>query len=84
MVEWQVRWELADPGVLLRAACRPLAGHTLCERRQCKRAGRAILMREFWAQTLPSAVDRAFTGIESPIRASLRELEIAAARRGQK
>ncbi len=41
-------------------------------------------MREFWAQTLPSAVDRAFTGIESPIRASLRELEIAAARRGQK
>ncbi len=38
---------------------------------------RAAQLRGFWAGTVPAALDREFTGLESPTRSSLRQLEIA-------
>lgn len=43
--------------------------------------GRAEQMREFWALTLPAALDREFTDVEAPARPNLRQLESAAAGR---
>jgi Tubulin like len=39
--------------------------------------GRAAQLRGFWAETLPAALDREFTGMESPPRPNLRQLELA-------
>ena len=36
---------------------------------------RAAQMRSFWAVTLPAALDLEFTGLESPVAGTLRELE---------
>ncbi len=36
---------------------------------------RASQMRGFWADTLPAALDQEFAGLESPVAATLRELE---------
>ncbi|HET9898784.1 MAG TPA: tubulin-like doman-containing protein [Streptosporangiaceae bacterium] len=44
-------------------------------------SGRAQQMHEFWAVTLPAALDRLFTDIESPAKPNLRQLQLAAARR---
>ncbi len=40
--------------------------------------GRTSQMRQFWAETVPAALNREFTGVESPIRANLRQLHRAA------
>jgi hypothetical protein len=45
--------------------------------------GRARQMRQFWAETLPAALDHEFTGLEAPARANLRLLMDAAARQEQ-
>jgi hypothetical protein len=45
--------------------------------------GRAQQMRQFWADTLPAALDREFAGLESPTRANLRLLQAAAHQRGR-
>jgi hypothetical protein len=44
--------------------------------------GRAQQMRQFWADTLPAALEREFAGLESPARANLRLLQAAAQQRG--
>src|SRR5260370_20437921 len=42
------------------------------------RRSRATQMRDFWAKTLPAALDQEFSGLESPVAVNLRRLEIAA------
>lgn len=39
---------------------------------------RAAQMRDFWATTLPAALDQEFSGLEAPMAPNLRRLEIAA------
>jgi hypothetical protein len=39
---------------------------------------RAAQMRDFWAATLPAALDQEFSGLEAPMAPNLRRLEIAA------
>jgi len=46
-----------------------------------RNSSRAALMRGFWANTLPAALDLPFTGMGSPVADSLRRLEIAASGR---
>jgi len=45
--------------------------------------GRPQQMRRFWAQTLSAALDRNFTGMQSPARPNLRELLRAAKSRNE-
>ena len=42
---------------------------------------RAEQLRAFWAETLPAALDRTFSGIEAPTRGNLRDLQAAAVSR---
>jgi hypothetical protein len=39
---------------------------------------RATQMRDFWARTLPAALDQEFSGLEAPVAPNLRRLEIVA------
>jgi hypothetical protein len=47
----------------------------ILKRQAVNQRSRAALMRGFWADMLPAALDKEFWGLESPVAPSLRELE---------
>jgi hypothetical protein len=47
----------------------------MMKRQKANQRSRPAQMRGFWAVTLPAALDKAFTGLESPVAPNLRELE---------
>jgi hypothetical protein len=73
-----------DPPDELYLAVRDLAeGQIECledmmKQQAVSQRSRAAQMRDFWAKTLPAALDQEFSGLESPVAVNLRRLEIAA------
>jgi hypothetical protein len=55
----------------------------LMKEQEAGQRSRVTQMHEFWASTLPAALDQSFRGLESPIAANLRRLEVVAPTRSK-
>ena len=73
----------AAPADLFRAVCDSAKPEIalldkMLEKQAAAQRSRAAQMRNFWAITLPAALDLEFSGMESPVAGNLRELELVA------
>jgi hypothetical protein len=64
------------------AAAQIAALDTLLKKQSADQRARALQMRAFWAETLPSALELPFTGPESPVGRTLDALELVVAEGG--